>query len=143
MHVLLPLGEPRQALLVNERAIGTDQGQKFLYVVREIDGKNVVEYRPVAAGSLQKGGLRVVMPVKIFRDKDGLRLAKPDEMAKAEDSITKDDWVIVNGIAAGAARIGREDQRDSDAESIAATGIQGSQTGQRRLIRTASPLPRA
>jgi RND family efflux transporter MFP subunit len=98
VHVQLPLGQARQALLVTERAVGTDQGQKFLYVIRKTDGKDVVEYRPVMAGSLQKGGLRVVMPVKIFRDKEGLRLAKPDEMDKSEDSISKSDWVIVNGL---------------------------------------------
>ena len=45
-----------------------------MFVVRKADGKNVVEYRPVNVGSLQKGGLRVVMPIKLFRDKDGLRL---------------------------------------------------------------------
>jgi membrane fusion protein, multidrug efflux system len=98
VRVQLPLGEPRQALLVSERAFGTDQGQKYLFVVRKTDNKNVVEYRPVSVGSLQKGGLRVVMPIKLFRDKDGLRLAKPDEMDKAEDSITKTDWVVVNGL---------------------------------------------
>jgi RND family efflux transporter MFP subunit len=98
VHVQLPLGQARQALLVTERAVGTDQGQKFLYVIRKTDGKDVVEYRPVMAGSLQKGGLRVVMPVKIFRDKEGLRLAKPDEMDKSEDSVSKSDWVIVNGL---------------------------------------------
>ena len=37
------------------------------------------------------------MPVKVVREKEGLRLAKPDEMEKAEDSVTKSDWVIVNG----------------------------------------------
>jgi multidrug efflux system membrane fusion protein len=98
VRVQLPLGEPRQALLVSERAFGTDQGQKYLFVVRKSDEKHVVEYRPVSVGSLQKGGLRVVMPIKLFRDKDGLRLAKPDEMDKAEDSITKTDWVVVNGL---------------------------------------------
>jgi multidrug efflux system membrane fusion protein len=98
VRVQLPLGEAHQALLVNERALGTDQGQKYLYVVREADGKNVVEYRPVQVGATQKGGLRVVMPVKLIRGKDGLRLAQPDEMDKAEDSITKSDWVIVNGL---------------------------------------------
>jgi multidrug efflux pump subunit AcrA (membrane-fusion protein) len=98
VRVQLPIGEPRQALLVSERAFGTDQGQKFLYVVRKADGKDIVEYRPIAVGPLQKGGLRVAMPVKIVRDKDGLRLARPEEQDKAEDSITKSDWVVVNGL---------------------------------------------
>jgi RND family efflux transporter MFP subunit len=51
-HLRVPLGEPHKALLVNDRALGTNQGQKFLYLV---DGKNKVEYRPVTIGALHKG----------------------------------------------------------------------------------------
>jgi RND family efflux transporter MFP subunit len=51
-HIRVPLGEPRKALLVNDRALGTNQGQKFLYVVNE---KNIVEYRPVTIGVLHNG----------------------------------------------------------------------------------------
>jgi RND family efflux transporter MFP subunit len=51
-HIRLPLGEPHKALLVNDRALGTNLGQKFLYVVNE---KNQVEYRPVTVGALHKG----------------------------------------------------------------------------------------
>jgi RND family efflux transporter MFP subunit len=40
---------PRTGLLVPERAIGSDQGQKFVYVV---DGQNVVERRDVKCGQL-------------------------------------------------------------------------------------------
>jgi len=50
VRVRVPLGEPRRQLLVTERALGSDQGQKFLYVVVKKDGKNVVEYRPVGLG---------------------------------------------------------------------------------------------
>ncbi|HEX4592010.1 MAG TPA: efflux RND transporter periplasmic adaptor subunit [Gemmataceae bacterium] len=98
VRVQVPLGEPRQQLLVTERAISSDQGQKFLYVVAKQDGKSVVEYRPVAAGPSEKGGLRVVYPVKLMRTKEGLRMARPDETAKAEDSISPGDLVIVDGI---------------------------------------------
>jgi RND family efflux transporter MFP subunit len=55
-RVRIPLGAPHRALLVSDRALGTNQGQKFLYL---IDGKNKVEYRPVAIGALH-GGLREV-----------------------------------------------------------------------------------
>ena len=51
-RVRLPLGEPRRALLVNERAIDTDQGQKILYVV---DGKNKVDSRAVRLGAIHDG----------------------------------------------------------------------------------------
>jgi RND family efflux transporter MFP subunit len=51
-HIRVMLGEPHKALLVNDRALGTNQGQKFLYVVNE---KNQVEYRPVTIGARHQG----------------------------------------------------------------------------------------
>jgi RND family efflux transporter MFP subunit len=98
VRVQVPLGEARQQLLVTERALGSDQGQKYLYVVAKLDGKPVVEYRPVGVGPTEKGGLKVVYPVKLVRAKEGLRTARPDEAAKAEDSIKPGDLVIVDGI---------------------------------------------
>jgi RND family efflux transporter MFP subunit len=55
-RVRVPVGEPHQALLVTERAIGADQGQKILYVVND---KNEVVSRPVDLGALHNG-LRVI-----------------------------------------------------------------------------------
>jgi RND family efflux transporter MFP subunit len=55
-RVRVPIGKPKKALLVTERAIGTDQGQKFVYVV---DNKNEVAFRPIEVGAMH-GGLRVV-----------------------------------------------------------------------------------
>ena len=43
-------------MLVDDRAIGTDQSQKFVYV---IDAQNKVTYRPVTVGRLNDG-LRIV-----------------------------------------------------------------------------------
>jgi len=63
-HIRVPLGEPHKALLVNDRALGTNQGQKFLYIVNE---KNKVEYRPVTIGA-RHHGLRDVT--------DGLKLGE-------------------------------------------------------------------
>jgi RND family efflux transporter MFP subunit len=51
-----PIGKPYTATLVSEEALGTDQGQKFVYVV---DDKNKVEYRRVKVGRLHDG-LRVI-----------------------------------------------------------------------------------
>ena len=51
-RVRVPLGRPHQALLVTERAIDTDQGQKILYVVND---KNEVVSRPVRLGALHDG----------------------------------------------------------------------------------------
>ena len=51
-RVRTPIGRPHQALLVSERALDTDQGQKILYVVND---KNEVASRPVRLGALHKG----------------------------------------------------------------------------------------
>jgi RND family efflux transporter MFP subunit len=72
VRVRVPISEPYAAILVSDRAIGTDQGQKFVYVVND---KNIVEYRPVKLGRLQDDGLRAIT--------EGL---KPGE------------WVIVTGL---------------------------------------------
>ncbi len=51
-RVRLPIGLPHQGLLVSDRALDTDQGQKIVYVVNE---KNVVVSRPVRLGALHDG----------------------------------------------------------------------------------------
>jgi multidrug efflux system membrane fusion protein len=57
VRVRLPIGRPRPALLVIDRAIGSDQGLKFVYVV---DAQHQVQYRRVTTGALQEDGLRVI-----------------------------------------------------------------------------------
>lgn len=59
MRVRLPVGKPHRAILVPEQAVGTDQGRKFLYVVKpgkDKTGKpaDIVEYRPITVGSQQE-----------------------------------------------------------------------------------------
>jgi RND family efflux transporter MFP subunit len=71
VRVRLPVGEARPGILVTERAIGTDQDRKFVYVVND---KNVVEYRPVKLGALH-GDLRAVT-----------------------EGIAPGEWVVVNGL---------------------------------------------
>ena len=58
LFVRLKLVSPRRysAALVDDRAIGTDLGRKFVFVVND---QNVVEYRPVTTGRAIEG-LRVV-----------------------------------------------------------------------------------
>ena len=51
-RVRTPIGRPHRALLVSERALDTDQGQKILYVVND---KNEVAIRPVRLGALHNG----------------------------------------------------------------------------------------
>ena len=55
-RVRVPVGDKYHAVLVPDRAIGTDQGQKYLLAVND---KNVVEYRAVKLGRLHDG-LRVI-----------------------------------------------------------------------------------
>jgi multidrug efflux system membrane fusion protein len=57
VRVRLPIGPAHQAELVIDRAIGSDQGIKYVYVV---DDKNRVESRRVQTGALQDDGLRVI-----------------------------------------------------------------------------------
>jgi len=72
VRVRLPIGEPHAALLIIDRAIQSDQGLKYVYV---LDAQNKVQTRSIKTGPLQGDGLRVV---------DG--------------EIKRDDWVVVGGI---------------------------------------------
>jgi RND family efflux transporter MFP subunit len=75
-RVRIPIGFPHRALLVTDRALDTDQGQKVLYVVNE---KNEVVSRPVQTGALQDGlreitdGLKAGERVIV----NGLQLVRP------------------------------------------------------------------
>jgi multidrug efflux system membrane fusion protein len=57
VRVRLPIGQPQSALLVIDRVIQSDQGQKYVYV---IDGEGKAEQRSITTGALQEDGLRVV-----------------------------------------------------------------------------------
>jgi RND family efflux transporter MFP subunit len=70
-RVRIPVGDPHKVLMVTERAVGTDQGRKFVYVVSD---QNVVERRDVKLGRLSEG-LQVV-----------------------QEGLKEGDRVIVNGI---------------------------------------------
>jgi RND family efflux transporter MFP subunit len=62
VRVRLPIGQPQQALLIAEKALVTDQGQKFVYVVKEEDTsahEGKLDYRKVTLGRLHDG-LRVI-----------------------------------------------------------------------------------
>jgi RND family efflux transporter MFP subunit len=56
-RVRIAVGQPYRAVLVAERAIGTQQGQKYVLVV---DEKSRVVFRPVQLGALQGDGMRVI-----------------------------------------------------------------------------------
>ena len=71
VRIRLPMGQPHPALLMIDRAIASDQGLKYVYV---LDAENKAQYRRITTGALQQDGLRVV---------EGLR---------------PDDWVVVGGL---------------------------------------------
>jgi multidrug efflux system membrane fusion protein len=72
VRVRLPIGKPHSALLVIDRAIGSEQGLKYVYVV---DKENKAQQRRIETGPLQEDGLRVIT--------SGLKA---------------DEWVVVGGI---------------------------------------------
>jgi membrane fusion protein, multidrug efflux system len=70
-HVRLQSGQPRPRVLIDDRAVGTDLGNQFVYV---IDGQHKVQYRKVDTGALFHG-LRVI-----------------------ENGISAGDVVVINGL---------------------------------------------
>lgn len=52
VRVRLDIGPPHKSLLISERAIGTDQGQKYVYIV---DKDNKIAYRAVTLGLVFDG----------------------------------------------------------------------------------------
>jgi RND family efflux transporter MFP subunit len=52
VRIHFQIGARRPAVVAPEEGIGTDQGQKFVYVV---DAKNEIEYRKIKTGPLEKG----------------------------------------------------------------------------------------
>jgi multidrug efflux system membrane fusion protein len=79
VRIRLPLGQPRQSLLVVDRAIGSDQGLKYVYVVTS---EHKIEYRRVNSGPLQDDGLRVIEPFD----------------AATGNGLKPDDWVVISGL---------------------------------------------
>lgn len=72
VRIRLPISKPKQRLLVIDRAIGSDQGLKYVYV---LDADNKVQSRRITTGALQEDGLRVILK-----------------------GLNPDDWVVVGGL---------------------------------------------
>lgn len=58
VSITLPYGEAKNAMLVKEGSIGTDQLGKYLYIVND---SNIVHYRHIEIGQLVDGTLRQVL----------------------------------------------------------------------------------
>jgi RND family efflux transporter MFP subunit len=98
-----------KAVLVDDRAIGTDQSQKFVYVV---DGSNKVVYRPVKIGRLT----------------DGLRIV--------QQGLEPGETVIVNGlqrvhpgVAVATERVAMDARENAEAESRLAANVGSGNVG--------------
>lgn len=92
--VRIRMGDPRpdRKILVSERAIGTDQDKKFVFVV---DAENKVTYRPVELGS-SADGERIVVSGLADGDKvivNGLQRVRPGALV---DPQTKEAVAVVN-----------------------------------------------
>ena len=73
VRVRLYIGKPQTSLLVAEKSLVTDQGQKFVYVLKNEDTskqEGEVEYRPVEIGRLNQG-LRVIKPYEEMTNEKG------------------------------------------------------------------------
>ena len=82
-RVRLTLDQPHQTLLVPERAVGVDQGQRFTYVV---NGDNKVEYRKVSIGQVYDGKLAILEGLQ-RGDRvitEGLQLLRPGQAVQPE-----------------------------------------------------------
>jgi RND family efflux transporter MFP subunit len=73
-RIRVPIGEPRKVIMVPESALGTDQGQRYLYVV---DDNNAAVRLDVNEGSLENR-LREIIGVKKPAD-DKYRALKDNE----------------------------------------------------------------
>ena len=84
----LTLDRPRETLLVPERAVGIDQGQRFVYI---INGDSEVEYRKVSTGQVFDGKLAIVEGLKP-QDRvitEGLHLLRPGQAVEPEEAAQK------------------------------------------------------
>jgi multidrug efflux pump subunit AcrA (membrane-fusion protein) len=108
----MPVDKRENALLVTERAIGSDQSGRYLLTV---NSENVVEKKPIRMGQLV----------------DGLRVI--------EEGLQPDDRVVVNGLQR--ARPGAKvDPEQTDMKSLTASALKiAAEAGQDKAKPAAAP----
>jgi multidrug efflux pump subunit AcrA (membrane-fusion protein) len=87
-RIRIPLSDRHPALLVNERAVGTDLSQKFVLVLTPT---NTVAYQPVQLGPMVDGE-RIVRSGLQPGDEivvDGLERVRPGMPVSAEKALTQ------------------------------------------------------
>lgn len=90
-RVRVPVSQPHDALLVTDRAVGTNQGQKYVFV---IDANNEVEYRAVDVGQVHDGLREVLRYRKITEPGQ----ADGEDVTKEVEVLKPTDRVIVEGL---------------------------------------------
>jgi multidrug efflux system membrane fusion protein len=90
MRVRLPVGDPHPAILIPEEALGSDQGRKYVYVVKNV----AEEVKNKETGKAEQTGKMVDLPfkreVKVGLLSNGLRVI--------ESGLDQADRVIVSGL---------------------------------------------
>lgn len=115
-RVRMPLGEPKDALLVTERAIGSDQVGRYLMV---LDAENRVDKRPVRIGPTVDGlvviaeGLRADERVVV----NGIQRARPG--AKVDPEETDMGTLKASVIKAALEARQKGEKKTADAGSVA------------------------
>ncbi|MGM3276901.1 efflux RND transporter periplasmic adaptor subunit [Ralstonia sp. 24A2] len=99
-RVRMSTGAPHDAILISDKAIGTDQDKKFVLVV---DVANKTSYRPVVVGA-SIDGLRVVKSGLKAGDRivvNGIQRVRPGD-AVAPNAVTMDSLVTKRVVLPGA-----------------------------------------
>ena len=102
VRIRLPIGQPHKALLVIDRAIQSDQGLKYVYV---LDAENKAQSRSITTGPLQEDGMRVVT------------------------GIEPTDWVVVGALQQVRARMPIQPDRRPMPTLAGQTATQGQKDG--------------
>jgi len=109
----LPFDKQKNALLVTERAVGADQGGRYLLVV---NSENVVEKRPIRMGQLVDG------------------------LSVIEEGVQPGEWVVVNGLQR--ARPGAKvDPEQTDMNTLTASALKAAAEARKDKATTAPAPP--
>jgi len=118
-RVRMPIQELPEALLVSERAIGSDQGGRYLLVV---NSENLVERRPIRQGQLEDG-MRVIKEGLLAGDRvivAGIQRARPGAKVEPEQ-------VDMASLSASALRAAAEEKNAKASPSETKTAKQDGQ----------------
>jgi multidrug efflux system membrane fusion protein len=100
VRVRIPSGEPYEAVLVPERSVASDQGQRYVVVVQK---DNMAEFRPVGLGTLFEGMQVIKNGVKAGETVvvDGLLKVRPGQ--KVDPKTISETEALAEAKSAGSA----------------------------------------